>query len=471
MKINTLKNFHAVFILSGLLAVAFTFNQCKTLSGEAQQIRPWSENPAYWQYKGKPVLLLGGTENDNLFQNSNLKSHLDSLEAIGGNYIRNTMSDRDEGDKRAFATIADGRYDLNLWNEEYWKSFENMLHLTLERDIIVQIEIWDRFDHSQEFWLTDPYNPKNNINYSYEEAGLDSLYPSHAYRNVQPFFFTVPELQNNQVLLKYQKAFVEKLLSISLNYPNVLYCIDNETSGAEEWATFWAGFIKEQANGKDIKITQMWDSWDVKTEEHKRTIDHPERYAYIDISQNSQVTGRVNWDNAQYVFNYIKDKPRPVNSTKIYGSDESPWLNRGINTEHAVQSFFRNVIGGFASSRFHRPPAGLGLSDLSVNSIKTIRQIEKEVKLWDVVPGMDLLKTDEPNLAYLAAKRGEAYLVYFTKPGNAKLDLSGQNKTFTMKWINIENAEWGKSSKVKGGSVIDLNAVAGKGSICVLTRN
>jgi hypothetical protein len=281
----------------------------------------------------------------------------------------------------------------------------------------------------------------------------------------------VPELQNNQILLKYQKAFVQKLLSVSLNYPNVLYCIDNETSGVEEWATYWAGFIKEQADGKDICITQMWDNWDVKTDVHKRTFNHPEKYRYIDISQNSQLTGRINWDNAQYVFSYIKDNPRPVNSTKIYGSDDGPWLSRGINTEHAVQTFFRNIIGGFASSRFHRPPAGLGLSNPSVNSIKTIRKIEKEVKFWDVLPRMDLLRSDEPNLAYLAAKEGESYILYFTKPGNVKLDLSGQNKTFTMKWINIENAEWGERSKVKGGSVIDLNAVTGKGSICVLIKN
>jgi len=33
----------------------------------------------------------------------NLESHLDSLHMIGGNCVRNTMSDRDPGNKRAFA--------------------------------------------------------------------------------------------------------------------------------------------------------------------------------------------------------------------------------------------------------------------------------------------------------------------------------------------------------------------------------
>jgi hypothetical protein len=31
-------------------------------------LQPWSENPWYRSYHGKPVLLLGGSDDDNLFQ-------------------------------------------------------------------------------------------------------------------------------------------------------------------------------------------------------------------------------------------------------------------------------------------------------------------------------------------------------------------------------------------------------------------
>ncbi|GAI48902.1 unnamed protein product, partial [marine sediment metagenome] len=112
----------------------------------------------------------------------------------------------------------------------------------------------------------------------------------------------------NELLLQYQKAFVDKMLSISLQYGNVLYCIDNETKGTEEWAIFWADYVKCKAGEKEIYITQMWDDWDVKSEMHKRTINNPDRYSYIDISQNSQTPGHDNWENAQYVFNYISKK-------------------------------------------------------------------------------------------------------------------------------------------------------------------
>jgi hypothetical protein len=346
-----------------------------------------------------------------------------------------------------------------------------MLQLTSERDIIVQIEIWDRFDHSRNEWLTDPYNPGNNINYSYEEAGLDSLYPSHPGRNEQPFFYSVPELNNNTVILKYQQAFVRKLLSISLEFDNVLYCIDNETRGVEEWATYWTGFIKENSKGKAIYITQMWDTWDVKTDIHKRTLDHPERYGYVDISQNSQLPGYQNWVNQQYVFDYIKDHTRPVNSTKIYGSDNGTWLDRGITTEHAVQTFFRNILGGYASSRFHRPPHGLGLSQTSINCIRSVRMIEELVKFRDLNPAMDLILNNEENLAYAAAKDKDKIVIYFTKPGRVQLDLSDTNKDFKIRWINISSAVMGEAGKIKGGKVIEVESSDKQGGIAVITRN
>ncbi len=35
---------------------------------DAQRIQPWAENPRYWQYRGQPVLLVGGSKDDHLFQ-------------------------------------------------------------------------------------------------------------------------------------------------------------------------------------------------------------------------------------------------------------------------------------------------------------------------------------------------------------------------------------------------------------------
>jgi hypothetical protein len=283
--------------------------------------------------------------------------------------------------------------------------------------------------------------------------------------------YSVPDLQNNETLLHYQRFFVEKLLSISLKYGNVLYCIDNETNGAEEWATYWASFIKSVAGKKEIYLTQMWDNWDVKSDVHKRTLDNYARYGYIDISQNSHILGHENWENAQYVFNYSNKNPRPVNSTKIYGSNaEGSWSAQGKTAEHAIQTFFRNLTGGFASSRFHRPAHGLGLSTTSINCLKTAREIEAFVKFWEITPRMDLLIDNEQGEAYVTAKEGENYLVYFTRSGQVKLDLSKYSGKFTVRWIDINTALWTGEEELSAGTIIDLHAKCNSGCFAVIIR-
>lgn len=191
----------------------------------SSRIQPYALNPRHWQYGGSPVLLLGGTVKDCLFQVPDLKAHLDLLRSVGGNYVRNTMSDRptDGYEIKAFARDGSGLYDLNHWNDAYWSRFSDLLRWTAERGIVVQIELWDRFDHSRNPWQEDPYNPKNNVNYSVEESGLALAYPAHPGRNEQPFFYTVPALDDNQVVLPYQQAFIGRVLSISLAWDHVLY--------------------------------------------------------------------------------------------------------------------------------------------------------------------------------------------------------------------------------------------------------
>lgn len=176
----------------------------------SNRIRPWSKNPRYWQYKGKPVLLLGGSKDDNLFQIPGLKGHLDEIAAAGGNYIRNTMSDRnDKGfEVYPFKQLPDGRYDLDQW------------------------------------------------------------------------------------------------------------------------------------------------------------------------------------DNFQWVCQRIAAKPRPLNTTKTYGADGGRYGNQ----RDGLERWWRHVIGGAASARFHRPDSGLGLSQPAVASLKAARKLQSLIKLWDVEPANHLLR-------------------------------------------------------------------------------
>jgi hypothetical protein len=426
-------------------------------SVSADGIRPYEKNPRFWEYRGRPVWLLGASDDDNLFQMPDLADHLDEIKAAGGNYIRNTMSDRnDHGwEVYPFKRLPSGKYDLDQWDAEYWRRFESMLRQTRSRGIFVQIEIWDRFDYSRDNWPPHPYNPANNVNYSFEESGFAADYPVHPTRNLQPFFFTTPKQRNNEVVLDVQQRFVDKLLSHSLKFDHVLYCIDNETSGEEAWSTYWAERVRKRAEaaGVSVPITEMWDNWNLTDKRHLRTLAHPERYGFVEVSQNNQKKGQLHWDNFQWAREFIAGQPRPLNTVKTYGADGGPHGS----TRDGLERWWRHLIGGVASARFHRPVSGLGLNELTRASLRAARTMESRMKPWDRVPANELLLHREQNEAFASAVHGSSYAVYFTNGGRVELDLTAAPGRFALAWVDIASGQVVQELEVSGGDTLLLD--------------
>ena len=248
----------------------------------------------------------------------------------------------------------------------------------------------------------------------------------------------------------------------------MLYCIDNETSGDEERSAYWARLIRSNAKkkGKKVYLTEMWDAWDLKSEHHKRTFDHPELYDFWDISQNNHRRNQAHWDNFMWTKNYVSYQPRPINTVKTYGSDEG---HHG-STSSGLHSRWRHVIGGVASARFHRSPAGLGLSMLTMNSIKAAREIEKVTPFWDLTPGISLLLNRESNEAYLTYKQGDAYIVFFPDKGEVGLDLTEYDYDFALRWMNVREGKWDSEKVIKGGDKVILITPKNKEKIAVITK-
>jgi hypothetical protein len=470
-----------MFLLVTLLASCTGTPKEDPAAGPASsRIEPWPENPMYWQLDGGPVLLLGGTKDDNLFQIPDLEEHLDLLASVGGNYIRNTMSDREDKDYviHAFHQLDDGTYDLDQWNDEYWRRFENLIRLTGERRIVVQIEVWDRFDHAQQFYEVDPFRPSNNINYTSEETGLAEEYERHPSRDDQPFFHTIPGMERYEQrfdrLRHYQERFVEKMLSYTLDQGHVLYCMNNETSTPPAWGRYWMEFIRAKAAAAGVTVwaTDMFDDgWKPEqSEKLRQAFAQPATYPFVDISQvNSRNFGQDHWDRVMWLHAQVAGQPRPLNNVKIYGDGDSSW-GSGLPKD-GVERFWRHLIAGSASVRFHRDGAGTGLQPISQASIRAARMVESAVKLWDVEPMMELLSDRKENEAYVAAKAGEKYLVYFTDGGSATLNLDGASSDLQLRWVEIASGEWqGEPTRVTGGQHATLAAPGPGGWVAVITR-
>ena len=240
--------------LPALLCVVALWSFNPAPADDSDRIRPYAENPHYWQYKGQPVLLLGGSDQDNLFNHPDiapdgLEAHLDLLRSVGGNTIRNTMSSRDAGNLFAFHRDRDtGLYDLDRFNDAYWQRLDNLLTLAKARDIIVQIELWDPHDYYRPVgdlggWAQQPFNPANNVNYTFAESGMIETIDWSAVHDPDqdhPFFQTAPAERDLALVRGYQERFVDKVLEVALPYPNVLYCVSNESNDSLHWSDNWA---------------------------------------------------------------------------------------------------------------------------------------------------------------------------------------------------------------------------------------
>jgi hypothetical protein len=413
--------------------------------GGNAELMPWPENPHQWSYGGRPLILAGASDDDNLFQwpTERLIPHLDLLKRSGGNLVRNTMSDRrDKGfEVYPYLEVEPGRYDLNRWNPEYWERFERFLKETHHRQIMVQIELWDRFDFADhgeiKHWQNHPYNPRNNINYNRWQSRLDIRYPQHPGKNKQPFFFTTPAQHRNQLLLDFQQRYIDRVMSYSLQYDHILYCIDNETKAGEAWSRYWAQYVKRKARAvnKRIYVTEMLDERTMDPAVHGRTIDHPELYDFIEVSQNNHNDGHLHWQNLMRVRGYLNAIPRPMNSIKIYGATSSKYGDQ----QQAIARFWRNVLAGTSAIRFHRPESGLGLNETASHAIRALRALESKVSLAGIMPiNVSVAAGD----AYMASA-GETRLVYLPA-GEALIKLDAP-KTMHVEWLNLATAAWHQS--------------------------
>jgi hypothetical protein len=245
MQLSTVGNLILVLITVQAAAMA------RAADGDA--IRPYSANPYYWQYKGKPIMLIGASDKDNLWQwtGTQLTEHLDLMRSVGGNYVRNTMSDRNEGDLFAAKTLDDGRYDLDQWNDAYWERLRFFLDETTQAR-----------DHCSTDVVGLVRSFRSRCIRPFRRASLESRqqYQLGTRHDQDAGDFYGGSLRHkNQPVLDYQHRYIDKLMSIALRYDHVLYNINNESSLGAEWENYWAIYIKEAAQraGKEIHVTSM----------------------------------------------------------------------------------------------------------------------------------------------------------------------------------------------------------------------
>ncbi len=203
---------------------------------KSQPIRLHPENQHYFQYNGKPVVLITSAEHYGSVLNSDFdyKKYLRTLHAEGMNYTRIFMGSYVEiqgsfGIENNSLAPAPGSFltpwkrtgeaglykgekklDLNQWNPEYFARLHDFVSLANELGIIVEVTFFCS-TYSDESWVRHPFNPGNNIN------GL----PENMDRKQS-------NTLANGILTGFQKKMVEKVVTELNGFDNLIYEIQNE---------------------------------------------------------------------------------------------------------------------------------------------------------------------------------------------------------------------------------------------------
>jgi hypothetical protein len=422
-----------------------------------QGVSIYPGNRYYWQLGGTPTLLLGGSPRAEgvadigVFHLPNLIEHLDALVKAGGNWTRGLMSGQEATDRWPFGRVGD-RYDLDHWNEEYWDRYELFLRETAARGIVTDCTLWATFDYYRGPWLANPFNPANNVNYSAETTGVPTVVESEPSKAENSFFWSVPEEHDLKAVLRYQQRFVDRVLSHTLRYDHVLYCMNNETMVTPKWGEYWARHVRRRAvdAGKTVYITEMRDPKNMRDPEHLHVIDRPDLFDYIEIAQNNLQFGRAHYDGIQYVRSRIAARPRPLSNVKIYGNTYFGTAQDGM------ARFWRNIIGGAASARFHEKH--LAFTEMAQQMIRGARAVTAAFDIFACEPRQDLLHADGDDVAYCLARPGVEYAVYFTNGGAAELDVAGCSTGISIRWYDIDQGQWTREEQAAAGRAARLQA-------------
>jgi hypothetical protein len=389
----------------------------KAVAPPEDRVQVYKKNPRYIQYRGAPIFLVGCNQGWTVSlqtQDHDYRHEFDELHKVGGNLVRITPflpptvddPDRFNDQKNNYPWRREGQhYHLDLerdgGNPTFWNRLTDLVHYAYERDIIISFEFWDLYGPArgpggnQNFqtppgdrWSAHPFFPGN----SPDLTGQDML-PAQTHMKDISYCHTVTKGQYAKAL-HFQEQYVRKMLDVLSPYPNVMYCMVNESSAAKAWSDYWLTFthtyfdtVWEGAPHLAGEMPREFSFTENFTVE--QMVDDP-IYGFADVSQYCQGKGLREIQNVKknlttfYQYTEQTKQFKPLTCMKIYNRD-------------ATDVLWMRLLSGSASARYHRtlnnagnykPPEGVDPVALQLSCVGRVVDFLRETgfKPWEAYP-------------------------------------------------------------------------------------
>jgi len=220
-------------------------------AAEALRIHP--DNPRYFLFRGRPLVLLTASEHYGSVINRpfDFEKYLDDAVAHKMTMTRTFLLFREQQSSRnpsspckpespdyiaPFPRTGPGKaldgepiYDLDQWNPEYFERLHRFLDAASRRGIVVELTVFSN-SYAPQVWALNPFRAENN--------------KQHAGKMEWPEYLSLKDPE----LVRRQSAYARKIIQETSEYDNVYYEICNEPGGG----------VKEHIPPADV------DAWQVE---------------------------------------------------------------------------------------------------------------------------------------------------------------------------------------------------------------
>ncbi len=474
------------YLLTFLLLFAASMLQAQTVL----QLHP--QNPHYFQYQGKPLIIIGSGEHYGAVMNLDFdyKTYLNTLGNDGLNHTRlftgaYLEKQGDFGIKKNTMAPAEGRailpwkrssepgyalggnkFDLDQWDPAYFARLKDFMTLARSNDIIVEVCLFS--SHYGGGWNYAAFNSKNNINGTPELESKDV------------------NTLNNKGLLSQQEAYVRKLVRELNGFPNMYFEIQNEPWADQTEIVLTRNDYGESPWTDKIQVvSQASNQWQqqvarwIKDEESKLPNKHL-------ISQNisnfyypiNDPDPQIDIFNFHYAYpraatdNFYLNKPIGFNETGFAGGSDDTYRRQVWRFVMAGGSLFSHLDYSFSigsengQDTTYESPGGGG--PLLRKQFAILKNFMESLAFTTLAPDETVVKAAPGATTMAMSNKKDTWVIYWESMAvdthGITLDLPAGN--YTTEWMDVTTGNLVSKGKTSDGRV----AVAGKADQVLVVR-
>lgn len=352
-------------------------------------------------------------------------------------------------------TANDGlpKFDLTQFNDEYFERLRTRVIAAGERGIYASVMLFEGWCvkwsvPTSDAWATHPYNAANNINGVNGDTNGDGKADVYA-------------LESPDVL-RFQEAYVRKVVDTVNDLDNVLWEIINEVENTErgfQWQEHMIGFLRDYERTKP------------KQHPIGMTAEGGSQYNPTLFASIADWISPGNGPSQEYRYD-----PPAADGSKVILTDTDHLWGHGVNYRWVWKSFMRGLNPLFmdpwwpvpGSTRKGYAPNLLNVRDYPTYGPARIamgqtRCLAERVDLNHMTPRPDFASS-----RYCLANPGAEMLVYMPDDDRASVYLGIEPITYSSEWFDTCTGETVAGDPVTGGGLRQMISPLGIESVLYL---